>query len=103
MKRPETEWRELIDQMRSSGQTQRSWCEANSINVKTMGNWIRRFKQRPADEESNVFVSAGMISKVSPAPTRQQIRIEIAGCIVTVEDGFDTATLKSVVKVLATL
>lgn len=45
VKRTNEEWVKLFEQQRMSGQTLKSWCAENNINLSTMSDRISRLKK----------------------------------------------------------
>ena len=58
-------WAECIQQLRSSGQSMRTWCLEHKISTSTMGYWMRKLEVKEQEKESEpVFAKL---------PTEQEI------------------------------
>lgn len=45
-----TQWASLIQECRSSGMTNRAWCDQNDVNEKQFYNWQRRVRKEAFQE-----------------------------------------------------
>ena len=96
---PESQWRELVAEMRASGKTQVAWCKEHDINPKTLGNWIREFKQRDDATTAN-FVTAGVARLATAVPESTGISIQIGDYTISLDRTLDTVTIKSLAQKL---
>ena len=96
-------WRERVESWRSSGLTQKEYCEREGISRERLGTWKRRLDreaQTPPQRGSLVAVPPGIVSSALSAGRgmlglviRDQYRIEIP-------ETFSPLTLEAVLQVL---
>lgn len=103
-----SKWAEIIQARQDSGQTVRSFCEDNNINVKRYYYWQRKLRDEACRELGMVedsTPSGWMICSQQSAAIKQAtpITIEIGGCRVEVEDSINMGFLKDVCEVLKSL
>ena len=106
VKRTNDEWRELLAAQRTSGQSQKEWCAANSVNLHTFRDRRGRLKRKDCEKD----VSAGQSAKdttewmrITPERLESEscaINIERNGFVVRVTEGSDIDLLCEVLRVV---
>jgi hypothetical protein len=110
--RTSSEWARLEEEMRSSGMTQKAWCEANGINLGSIRNSIKRRKTRKEQITSHnetgipvkwieaiLAVSKDTASNTAPAV----IEVMTGRYVIKVSAGFDRMTFIDICEALAAL
>lgn len=92
---PQTVWEYRIQERKQSGKSIREYCAEQGINEWQYYKWRRKLSPRP--EPARGFVEW----KTKRAGGR--IGIEVGGCRMDVERGFDPWTLKEIISVLRTV
>lgn len=59
-------WQEIIDHQRSSGLTQKLWCEANDINIHNFRYWVNRLKVLASETDDVRWVSFLKMTGLKP-------------------------------------
>jgi hypothetical protein len=98
------EWSRLISEQRSSGETQKAWCTARGISLRTFRDWAYMLKR----EEAGTAVDWLELENQDALPGRCPppsgfIEIFIGPCTVRVTPGFDRALFADVCKSLGEL
>ena len=107
-RRTDEEWLSLIQECRSSGFSDRVWCEQNDISVNTFYNTITRLKKkacmvpeatRPTVDDSSEIVPLLLVSEAHSqmpdstlqlptdvAPSGEALTIMVNGCKVSINN-----------------
>jgi len=92
-------WKDIADQWRSSGRTQKEFCVENGLKLSTLHYWMKRLKKDEADEVSVkdlVCISIPVTEEVEKA-----ITIEIDKRYrISVHRGFCKETFREILAVL---
>ena len=98
------EWQELVKEQQQSGQTARAWCIAEGINYRAFLCHARKQISGQSEETADEIPS-GWAQAKSPEtePIPCVLRIEVGGCRIEVEQGFDPALLAEVCAALRSL
>jgi transposase-like protein len=105
------EWARLEMQMRSSGMTQKAWCEAYGINSATMRNSIKRRKKSAIETVSpketgttvNWIEAEAIVSKNTSNVAFDDIRVMAGRYVINVPVGFDRVTFIDICRALSAL
>lgn len=89
-------WGERVTACRSSGQTVKTWCEANNINIPTYYKWQKRLFGMAISEEPQ-FVEVAMKQRSSAVAI-----LHVQGVEVELATGIDEETLRVICRVLRT-
>lgn len=92
----ETKWLAIVAEYRQSGLTAVEFSQQRQVSVHSLRHWSGRLKLRP-----ELSKGVRLARVVRGAETSEQIVIERAGARVAVAPGFDRATLRAVLEVLA--
>jgi len=117
VKRTNDEWRALLAEQRTSGQTQEEWCAANGVNLYTLRDRASRLRKldgqeqsahAPAAEAGRRQKRAKAVSAVWMEVTPKELPAESAGIsiehesfTVTVTAGFDAELLTEVLRAVS--
>ena len=110
--RTRSEWTKLENEMRSSGMTQKAWCEAYGINLSSMRNSIKRIKK--TKEQITSLKETGIPVKwieAIPAVSKDTdsnavptfIEVMTGRYVIKVSAGFDRVTFIDICKALTAL
>ena len=80
----ETEWMALIQTYRSSGLTDRSWCEQNVISIHTFYNTISKFRKKSCVIPKSFESRGNELPEIVPVSVRSE-GYTSTGCVWTVE------------------
>lgn len=108
-------WREMVRRWRQSGVTIRDFCEAHGLSEPSFYGWRRELAKRDEDaRERRAQTNAGsqrrpandlpafVPLRVTPSVPASTLEVVVgAGNVVRVAPGFDAATLRSLLAVLA--
>ena len=96
--RTPTQWLEMMDRQRRSGQSARTWCEAQGIKYRTFLDQTRKARNKVSSAASGwVEVS----EKTEPKPKIGEIRVEIGKFKMVVSPEFSETAFLRVCKALA--
>ena len=116
VKRTNDEWRALLTEQRTSGQSQEEWCAANGVNLYTLRDRSSRLRKLDGQGQSAAAPAAATASiqrekrpnpatagwmEVRPESLPEKvagISIERDGWMLTVETGFDAELLTEVLR-----
>jgi hypothetical protein len=106
VKRTNEEWRALLAEQRTSGQTQEEWCSANGVNLYTMRDRASRLKRMdieatPQPKRPKRISTGWMEIKPEIVPEKAGIIIERGGFTVTVTAGIDAELLTEVLRAVS--
>ena len=90
----QTVWEHRIQERKQSGKSIRKYCAEQGIKEWQYYQW--QHKLQPSIQPAKGFV------ELKTKPSLRRIVVEVRGCRVEVERGFDTLTLKEIVSVLRT-
>ena len=89
-------WRRVLRQWRDSGRSVRAFCAAHGLSEPSFYGWRRTLAER--DREAPAFVPV----TVAPAPAAPALEVVLGpDRVVRVPPGFDAATLRDLLAVLA--
>ena len=91
---PQTVWGNRIQERQQSGKSIRQYCAEQGIKEWQDYKWQRKLSS--AREPARGFV------ELKTKPSLRRIVVEVGGCRVEVERGFDTLTFKEIVSMLRT-
>lgn len=103
-------WQQLIEQMRTSGKSSRTWCTENGISYHTMRGWVSRLSK-----EKTVECKAESVSEIQWVEVRGDalkntllnmpptIQVKIENFTVEIPEGFQSAMLVEICKALKTI
>ena len=91
---PQTLWEKRIQERRQSGKSIREYCAEHGIKEWQYYKWRR--KLNPAAGLARGFVELKARASI------RRIIVEVGGCRIEVERGFDAATFKELVSALRT-
>ena len=83
-----TEWEKRIDDLKTSGLTQRKWCEKNGYKFHQLKYSLKTFGSKAKNAEINSGEKGSLII------------IRIGKCEINLEPDFDAELFKKIVKVL---
>ena len=66
-------WLQQIEAWRSSGKTQRAYCETNELSYHRFGYWLRKFRQQAQSQKDSGFVPV-----VTPSAPSQSAGLSLA-------------------------
>lgn len=90
------QWAERIKEYRNSGMTLKTWCETNSINVKTYYYWLHKIRVMLCDEtETQAIVPL----QIRPRETAAAITVSIGSISIKIADGTSSETITVVLDV----
>lgn len=100
---PQSDWTELLKAFKASGQTQRTWCEANGVKIHTLRYWLgKERKISGSTSEKREWLKLQVQGDIL-TPNPQALYIQIGNVSVAVNPGFDPQHLLSVLHTLSTL
>ena len=91
---PQTVWEHRIQERQQSGKSIRQYCAEQGIKEWQYYKWQQKLQPRP--QPARGFV------ELKTKPSLRRIVVEIGGCRIEVERGFDTLIFKEIVSVLRT-
>jgi transposase-like protein len=95
----------ILSNYRSSGKSQKAWCEENGMNLHTLRNWCRsrsRSKTVNASQQTKEAEWVEIPLKIS-TPVSKNIQIEKDAFIITVSEDYNKELLLSVLKTMSKL
>lgn len=95
-RRSETQWREILDQQRESGLTDKVFAQSEGIGVASLRNWRQRVRRKP--EILSGLVEVGSVS----SGTTVQVRLA-NGLVVEIRSHWKNADLADLVSRLRIL
>ena len=99
--RTRAEAEELAAEFEASGLTQREFCERRGVAVNTLGRYLKRFRQRPAEGEGRPRWVTVEMAESEPGAGRSGLSVVLGGGRrIEVGRGFDAATLRQLVTAL---
>jgi hypothetical protein len=90
----QTVWEHRIQERQQSGKSIRQYCAEQGIKEWQYYKWQRKLSS--AREPARGFM------ELKTKPSLRRIVVEVCGCRIEVERGFDTLTFKEIVSVLRT-
>lgn len=90
-------WQEVIESQRSSGLSQKQWCEENQVNLHSLRYWVRRLKAIKTETDEVRWVS---LDSTRIAPAADIIKITIGRASVEVRKQTDKHLLAEVLGIL---
>lgn len=103
IKSPQSDWTELLKAFKASGQTQRTWCQANGIKIHTLRYWLGKERKISVSNSENREWLKLQVQGDVLTPSPQSIYVQIGSVSVAVHPGFDPQHLLSVMRTLSTL
>jgi hypothetical protein len=104
VRRTRSDWSALVDVCQASGQTQKSFCEAQGLSYRQFTQWKSRLKLKPATEsdDSPRFTPVRLTSTPLPTPvTTHAIQVSLpSGIQVSLSSEADTAQTSSLIQQL---
>lgn len=97
----QAKWAERLKDFKISGQTQKTWCQATSINIHTLRYWLS--KERKAGG-TNSEIQQWLTLQVQDNtfnPNPKALYVQIGNFTVAVYPGFDPKHLLSVLSTLS--
>ena len=101
----------LVEESRSSGQTQKEWCTSHGIRLRTLRSWIcdknRRERETPESQDPVTWIEAGVSErsrKTNPQVFNScTVEVCIGPFVVRVSSGFDRAMFADICRTLSEL
>ena len=87
-------WNERIQDFRTSGLSQKAWCEEHGLQVGQLGYWLRKSKTQ-ASSSNGRWLSLDTIALPGSG-----ISLRIGSMVLEIERGFDQEVLADVVRSL---
>jgi len=92
-------WKQITDQWRQSGKTQREFCKEREIKLTTLTYWMGRIKK--AGKEDSQVKDLVCISMPMSSEMASKIVLEVDKRYrITLPSGFDSETLKQILAVI---
>ena len=100
-------WAKRVAGWRASGQTAAEYCEQHGLGLSALRHWSQRLRREEEAGDATPVRLARVVtrpetaagSEASPA-SRSALALEVRGVRITVEAGFDHATLADVLGLL---
>lgn len=92
-----TNWAELIDDFKTSGQSMAAWCRAKNLKPYQLAYRLKKGKTRATE------ASARWLPVNLSAPGEAALIIKAGPALVRVTEGFDPVLLKQIVAALSSL
>lgn len=92
-------WQEIIDNQQSSGMTQKTWCEANDVNLHNFRYWVNRLKTLATETDDVRWVS---LEDARPSTKSDIMKITVGRACVEVNQETDKLLLADVLGILMT-
>jgi hypothetical protein len=102
-KRSDEECARLVTEQRSSGKTQKVWCEENGVKLRTFRNWIYKSNRNSLENTGTVgWISVLRDDSRSLTNSRQcpPLEVKIGRYIITVHPNFNKAAFLEVCRAL---
>ena len=102
-KRGREKWRNILDEMRCSGEAQRSWCRERGISYHTMRSWYRKIYGRSEEKGGKPSSNWAEVQQISPQGTRKEknsIKIKISDFELEVSEEFTDEILERVFRII---
>ncbi|BES63915.1 hypothetical protein SANA_03540 [Gottschalkiaceae bacterium SANA] len=90
-------WQEIIEHQRSSGLSQKQWCEENQVNLHSFRYWVRRLKGIKTETDEVRCVS---LDSTRNAPAADIVKITIGRASAEVRKQTDKHLLAEVLGIL---
>lgn len=98
-----SEWEARINEFKSSGQSQASWCKEKSINLRTFNYWYVKFK-KPTEQNNNTTNWLSLkVDELGKKVDTSSIRVQIGNAVIEIQPEFDAELLVKIVKTLSLL
>ncbi|UOE95078.1 IS66 family insertion sequence element accessory protein TnpB [Alkalihalobacillus sp. LMS39] len=96
-----TKWKQLITELRTSGQTQKDWCKANNVSIHNLKYWIKKVEgSHKKDSGTKPKWVPIRIEEPPPKVVNDTIQVKVGQATIDVKPGFDPDLLRDVVKAL---
>jgi len=90
------QWAERIKEYNTSGMTLKTWCEINSINVKTYYYWLHKIRVMLCDETETQAIVPLQIHQHDASTA---ITVNIGSISIKIADGTSSETITAVLDV----
>jgi hypothetical protein len=102
--RTTAEWSRLISEQRSSGETQKVWCDERGVSLRTFRDWVYKLKREEIGGAVQWVELKGQEALLEKEPASTGfIEVFIGSCSVRVKPGFDRALFVEVCESLSGL
>lgn len=92
-----TFWHHHIDQWRSSGFTQKAYCQAQQLSYANFGYWLKRFRARTSVDDLQL-VPVHINTAIT---TQSNIYLQLAVCRIELPIYTDTTYVRDLVEALS--
>lgn len=93
-------WTEIISTQESSGMHQKSWCEANNINIHNFRYWKRRLKEMKYISETTESLWVALTQGSSTVANEGSLSVKVGNAHIEVNGSTCMLTLEKVLQVL---
>lgn len=97
------EWKERIAACKSSGLSQRMWCENNQISISAFQYWICKFNKEAAQNDSSSKWIKVNTAEPEKSSESSPVTVVIGKASVKLSSDFDRKLFSDVVQILTSL